>query len=115
MSKAQLEKALDFDPFEGDFGESSDRTLKDKIIKVRKPHTCHICDGSISAGEPARNIVQVFEGQIGSWYFCHECCKAMVKLFEFDSENEDGNEDDEINRRYSLGFDRRSKAKGGEA
>lgn len=110
MKKEQLEKALDFDPFEGDFGESSDCTLKDKIVKVRKPHICHICDGAINAEELARNITQVFEGQIGTWYFCHECCKAMAKVFDYENNDDDEDEDsdEEINKRYSLGFDRRN-------
>ncbi|MFM5440156.1 hypothetical protein ACET9K_11945 [Aeromonas enteropelogenes] len=109
MNKEQLESALCFNPFEGDFGSCGDRTLKDKIVKFRKPHLCHICDGHIKAGELGRNLVEVFEGDIGSFYFCHECCVAMSKSVDGD---DDDDEDcgTEIDRRYQLGSERRSRS-----
>lgn len=109
MNKEQLESALCFNPFEGDFGSCGDRTLKDKIVKFRKPHLCHICDGHIKAGEFGRNLVEVFEGDIGSFYFCHECCVAMSKSVDGD---DDDDEDccAEIDRRYQLGSERRSRS-----
>ncbi|HDX8614950.1 TPA: hypothetical protein RQN55_001090 [Aeromonas dhakensis] len=105
MNKEQLESALCFNPFEGDFGSCGDRTLKDKIVKFRKPHLCHICDGHIKAGEFGRNLVEVFEGDIGSFYFCHECCVAMSK-----SVDDDEDCGAEIDRRYQLGSERRSRS-----
>ena len=66
MNKEQLESALFFNPFEGDFGSCGDGTLKDKIVKFRKPHLCHICDGDIKVGGLGRNLVEAFEGDIGS-------------------------------------------------
>lgn len=103
MNKEQLESSLYFNPFDGDFGVPGDRTLKDKIVKFRKPHVCHICDADIKAGELGRNLVEVFYGDIGSFYFCPECCVAMAKSV-------DDVEDEEvcaIDRRYELGEKRR--------
>lgn len=111
MNKEQLESSLYFNPFEGDFGEPGDRTLKDKIVKFRKPHVCHICDGDIKVGELGRNLVEVFDGDIGSFYFCHDCCVAMSESVDGD-EDQDEDEDEEIceiDRRYKLGEERRRK------
>ncbi|ORJ13441.1 hypothetical protein A7D02_07455 [Aeromonas salmonicida] len=105
MNKQPLESALHFNPFEGDFGSCGDRTLKNKIVKFRKPHICHICDAETKVGETGRNLVEIFEGEIGSFYFCQECCVAMANSVDGD---EDGDEDGfEINRRYELGNERR--------
>lgn len=115
-NKDELESALYFNPFEGDFGSCGDRTLKDKIVKFRKPHACHICDAETTVGETGRNLVEIFDGEIWSFYFCHECCVAMAKSVDGDEENED--DDDvisDIERRYELGEMRRSKAKLGIA
>ncbi|MFQ2067927.1 hypothetical protein ACK35S_02570 [Aeromonas veronii] len=114
MDMQLLESALHFNPFEGDFGSCGDRTLKNKIVKFRKPHVCHICDAETKVGETGRNLVEIFEGEIGSFYFCQECCVAMAKSVDGDDEG-DG-DCDEIDRRYELGNERRqSKIDGEEA
>lgn len=105
MSTQLLESALYFNPFEGDFGSCSDRTLKNKIVKFRKPHVCHICDAETKVGETGRNLVEIFEGEIGSFYFCQECCVAMAKSVDGDDDGDDDCE--EIDRRYELGNERR--------
>lgn len=105
--KIKLEDALNFDPFEGDFGDSSECTLKNKIVVARKEHTCHICNGTIKVGELSRNMVQMFEGQIGSWYFCQECCIAMTKIFEHNDNIDNDDSEDELYKRYTLGHNRR--------
>ena len=46
MSSLTLEQegaALEFDPFEGDFGDQSDRVLSNKFVNVRKPGACSHC------------------------------------------------------------------------
>lgn len=106
--KQYLEDALMFNPFEGDFGCPEDRTLKDKIVKFRKQHTCHICQGDTEIGEVGRNIVSVFDGELVPFYFCNECCEAMVVSEE---ECNDDSEDDydpyeKITKQYRLGEDR---------
>ncbi|MGU5678135.1 hypothetical protein [Aeromonas allosaccharophila] len=105
MNTQLLESALHFNPFEGDFGSCGDRTLKNKIVKFRKPHICHICDAETKVGETGRNLVEIFEGEIGSFYFCQECCVAMAKSVDGDDDRDD--DCDEIDRRYELGNERR--------
>ena len=95
-----ISEALYFDPFEGDFGEPGDRTIKDKIVKFRKPHRCHICDVTTQVGEVGRNRVDVFAGALYSVYFCHECCVAMVASL-------DDCDDETIIQRYALGEESR--------
>jgi hypothetical protein len=109
--KLKLEDAINFDPFEGDFGDGNDCTLKDKIVTARKEHTCYICNGTVKVGELARNMVQVFEGQIGSWYFCQECCIAMTKIFEYNNDIDSEEDQDELDKRYTLGHNRRNGVK----
>lgn len=67
------------DPFEGDFGEPGDRTLKDKIATARKPGPCHLCGLEIQKGERIRTRTDIFEGEIMSFRWCSKCCVAMAK------------------------------------
>lgn len=99
-----ISEAIGFDPFEGDFGSPGDRTLKDKIVKFRKPHLCHICNGTTAVGEVGRNRVDVFEGELYSFYFCHECCVAMYLASLDDCDEET------ICQRYALGEERRASS-----
>ena len=110
MNTQLLESALHFNPFEGDFGSCGDRTLKNKIVKFRKPHVCHICDAETKVGETGRNLVEIFEGEIGSFYFCQECCVAMAKSVDGAEEEDDdeGAGGCEIDLRYELGEKRRN-------
>jgi hypothetical protein len=98
-----ISEALCFDPFEGDFGGSGDRPLRDKIVKFRKPHTCHICATETKVGEIGRNKVDVIDGELLSFFFCYSCCLGMQASVE------DG-DDYIIEQRYELGdcqrFDR---------
>lgn len=42
-----LSDALDFDLFEGDFGEPGDSCLSNKIVTGRGVYVCHICAGGM--------------------------------------------------------------------
>lgn len=80
--------ALEFDPFEGDFGEPGDRTMKDAMVKARKPHTCAHCCGPIGIGETHRARTDVIAGDIMSWRWCALCCTAMVEQMNGDDDDE---------------------------
>ena len=67
------------DPFEGDFGEPGDRTLKDKIITARKAGPCHLCGQEIQPGERVRSRADIFDGELMSFRWCNLCCVAMGK------------------------------------
>lgn len=74
--------ALDFDPFEGDFGTTSDRILRDKLVKARVKHGCFHCQGSIQPGTHYRYLVAIFEGDMHTYKWCETCCNAMVQQLD---------------------------------
>lgn len=80
--------ALDFDPFEGDFGEQGDRTLKDAMVKARKNYTCAHCCGPIAPSELHRARTDVISGNVMNWRWCAACCSAMVEQMEGDDDDD---------------------------
>ncbi|CNL31245.1 TPA: hypothetical protein ACTR19_002551 [Yersinia enterocolitica] len=99
-----LEDALDFDLFEGDIGDGTERCLSDKIVKCRKPHVCYVCGSKIEPGQVARSSTWVFDGELHSYYNCETCVHAMVK-----SVNSDYDDEDPIHARYEVGEVSRAK------
>lgn len=79
MSEIPVEKCLDFDPFEGDFGEAGDRTLSDKMVVARKAHQCSHCAGEIDKGERYRSRVEIFDGMMENFRWCPACCRVMAE------------------------------------
>lgn len=77
---------LAFNPFEGDFGDCADVTFKDRIVKGKKLYKCQHCLDLIQPGQKQRYIMQKFDGQIGAWRFCFQCCDAMTKIWNGDWE-----------------------------
>lgn len=102
MNKDEQDSALDFDLFSGDFGESGDCELSNKIVKGRQKYTCFVCHGDIQPGEIHRYTTWKFS-EIHTYRCCNECCKSMVSSVECDYE-----EDDPIDARYALGDQRRN-------
>ncbi|KAA1194838.1 hypothetical protein [Photorhabdus heterorhabditis] len=88
------EKVLAFDMFEGDFGDGSERCLKDKIGITRKESRCHICDEIIPAKSTARLSTWVFDCEIINYRCCEMCCDAMSACYDGDDET--------IELRYQL-------------
>ncbi|EAN9829204.1 hypothetical protein ET371_00555 [Salmonella enterica] len=103
--KQDLDAALDFDLFEGDFGTPFDTELSNKIVTSRGEYKCHICAGEILKGENHRSTTWKFDGELMSYRCCNECCMAMVKSVNCEYE-----EDDPIEARYALGHQRRGWA-----
>ncbi|MDX7989494.1 hypothetical protein FE392_19780 [Xenorhabdus sp. 12] len=89
---------LSFYLFEGDFGDGSERCLKDKIGITRKESHCHICDEIIPQKSIARLSTWVFDGEILHYRCCTACCDAMVS-----SVNGDDDEFSLIEERYEIG------------
>ena len=112
IEKQTLVDALDFDLFAGDFGDSDDVELSNKIVSGRGEYTCFICYGAIAKGEVHRSAVHKFDGDIMTYRVCNECCKAMVSSvnYDFSDDNDDGQ--GLINARYALGEQRRTELKG---
>ena len=76
---SSLEMALRYDPFADDFGDQSDRTLRDKIVKARKGTECFHCAWSIRPGEMIRSRADVIDGRLMSWKWCNACTKLMAE------------------------------------
>ncbi|MCS3605301.1 hypothetical protein [Erwinia rhapontici] len=104
-----IDDALDFDLFQGDFGEPGDSELSNKIVKGRGVYCCYVCNGEIAKGETHRSAVWKFNGEIMSYRCCNACCIAMVSSINCDYE-----EDDPIDARYLLGEVSRNDGRGEE-
>lgn len=71
-------KILEFDPFQGDFGDQSDKVLKDKMGVARKAGECSNCSQQIQRGERVRLMTARFDGQLMNYRWCPLCCAAMA-------------------------------------
>ncbi|MGV8925049.1 MAG: hypothetical protein ACOH2G_05130 [Ewingella sp.] len=99
-----LSDALDFDLFEGDFGEPGDSCLSNKIVAGRGVYVCHICHGDIQKGEIHLSAAYIFSAELHSYRVCNACCVAMVASVTADYEDEDP-----VHERYALGEERRKE------
>lgn len=88
MSPESLSAALRVNPFEGDFGNPSDRTIRDRIVKTRKEGPCHHCSETILKGTFARSRTELFDGQIESYRWCQKCTELMARIDDDGAEEE---------------------------
>lgn len=79
MNEAEV---LSYDPFEGDFGGPGDRTLTDKMVTARKARACHLCCQDIKPKMRIRVLSAILDGDLMSFAWCEECCKAMEKSWK---------------------------------
>lgn len=74
-----IERALEFDPFQGDFGEQGDREISDKIVTAKKDHAeCSCCRAPIKAGTKNRVKVEIYEREMMTHRWCQDCTAAMA-------------------------------------
>lgn len=85
ITAEQKEKILDIDVFDGDFGDSGDTILADKIVKARKAHRCIICKEQIITGDYYRTITHICDGELNTNKYCIPCLLSMM-----DNEHENG-------------------------
>jgi len=78
MKEWQKKFCIDFDPFEGDFGDEGDHLFKDQVVIGRKSYTCENCGREIIKGEPQRVIVCKSDGELFTHRYCEKCCKLMA-------------------------------------
>lgn len=76
------EEVIACNPFEGDFGEPGDITLKDKMGIARKSGPCHLCGMNIKPKERVRLRTDISCGDIMSFRWCNACCHAMALSWE---------------------------------
>ena len=85
-SRAWLEIAGSFDPFAGDFGDGTKRTLRDEIVTAKRGGPCRedggIFDGQcggVKKGELARVIKMVDGDGFYGGRICARCLDAYVE------------------------------------
>jgi hypothetical protein len=55
------------------------RILKDKTVKTRKHHRCSACLWMYVSGTIMRTVVNVYEGDFGTWRECPTCVELLKK------------------------------------
>lgn len=82
--KTWAANVLAYNPFQGDFGDQSDKQLEDRIVSVtRKEHRCHECMQPFPAGErDTRLMIWIFDGELCRYRICHACCDAQAKSWK---------------------------------
>lgn len=84
----QIYTALDYDPFDGDFGNSDDIIFSDKMVKGRKSHQCGHCSNIIQVGEIHRSMATKFDGMIHNYRWCGDCCNSMIDELTLSNDTE---------------------------
>ena len=79
-------KALNTDPFEGDWGDDGYTPLSNKIVTIRKSRPCDHCKRKIAVGERARVMTSAYDGEIMRHTFCADCLNLMVKMDDGDDQ-----------------------------
>jgi hypothetical protein len=84
MTAKQRADCLAYDPFNGDFGDSNDRTMGDRIVRFRRPHWCHGCALRIAPGAEGRLTDKFWwdDHAVRSYRWCLDCCLAQARSWE---------------------------------
>ena len=69
---------LSIDPFDGDFGEVGDKTLRDRIVIAAANGPCSACHGDIKPGSEIRSLTHRFDGRIATYRYCTKCCVGFA-------------------------------------
>jgi hypothetical protein len=72
--------ALDYDPFDGDFGDGSERTLTDELRVAQRRGTCRECAQAIVKGQIVRVIKKADNEGFYGGRICEPCLDAIVIL-----------------------------------
>ena len=64
--------------------------LKHKKVKTRKQHYCYACHRSFPKGTELHNQINVFDGEIGSVYWCDTCEVIMQKHSDYVYDRSEG-------------------------
>lgn len=84
MTNFNEAECLQYNPFDGDFGEPGDKVLSDKIVTARKESPCCECLTPTQKGERVRSLSAVFGGELRSYRWCSACCQAFSLAFSDD-------------------------------
>lgn len=87
---------LDYDPFEGDFGNGSERKLCDEIRVVKRRGKCRECGQDVARGTFARTIKKADSEGLYGGRICQDCCNCMAKIVLYmEQPCEDGGSDED--------------------
>ena len=86
MTEFDEQAALEANPFESDFGDPTDRILKDKIVTARKQTQCCTCGEQINPGNRIRSMTAIFDGDFKRYAWCPRCCAAMAAIEDDEDE-----------------------------
>jgi hypothetical protein len=80
LGMTDLGRALEYNPFEGDFGDPGDRSLRDKIVNFRKAGGCHICGRDVKPGTLGRSLTMLWvsDRAVRTYRYCTACTEAMA-------------------------------------
>jgi hypothetical protein len=73
---------LNYNQFQDDFGDQSDVTFKDRLVRARKIYNCTYCSGQIFPRAIYRYEIHRFDGQVRTYRSCYDCCVAMAKSWD---------------------------------
>lgn len=68
--------------------DGSESNLTEKIVKIRTPHSCCVCEKQIPKGEKMLNQKAIVEGQ--GWCSCYICIPCVENWLEESGQVEDG-------------------------
>lgn len=74
------ELVTEYDPFDGDFGDGTERTLRDDVSVAKRRGVCRECGQPILKGEIVRTIKKADSEGFYGGRCCVLCCEAMAKV-----------------------------------
>jgi len=87
MTTYSTKEYLSFGLFADDKDGATIACRSVKMVRVRKPHACHLSYGSgkpheIAVGDLARFEKSIYDGEWMSWYCCIPCLDKWIKEWE---------------------------------
>ena len=109
MSTEDFERdVLDFDPFEGDFGEQGDTVITNKMVNAAKEHKCCHCKCTITKGERHRCQTGKYDGELMTHRWCAACCQLMACIAASDDQSSDDDDDCDASTDAVLAYEQRA-------
>ena len=100
MDKEFSKNVLEFDPFDGDFGDQGDTIFSDKVVKVRKERKCSHCCNHVQKGEYARSLSAKFDGELMNYTWCTECINLMHSIVVSEESDDEEYDMDVLYRKW---------------
>ena len=86
------ESVATFDPFAGDFGDGSERTLDDRLVIARRRGPCRGHDGECKAGVAKGEITRVIRMVDGDGFYGGRICVRCLDAAYAEDHGEDDGE-----------------------